>query len=114
MLYVLIKSTINNVFVIVLNKKQRVLVVKTPGALGFSGPKRKTPYAAEVLGRRISLGLMKKNIKKIEIILRTPLNKVTKAVLKGLRSNSKIRLARIRERIALAHNGIRARKARRL
>lgn len=114
MLYVLLKSTINNIFVIVVNRKRRVLVVKTPGSLGFTGPKRKTPHAAEVLGRRISYGLMKKNIKKIEIILRSPLNKVIKAVLKGLRANAKLKLVRIRERIALAHNGIRARKPRRV
>jgi ribosomal protein S11 len=114
MLYVLVKATINNVFVIVVNKKQKVLMVKTPGSLGFLGPKRKTPFAAEVLGRRVSFWLMKNNIKKIDIILRTPLNKVTKAVLKGLRANSRVRLVRLRERIALAHNGIRARKARRI
>lgn len=114
MLYVLVKTTINNVFVMVVNKKRKVLFVKTPGALGFSGSKRKTPYAAEVLGRRVILVLAKKKVRKIEIVIRSPLSKIIKSVIKGLRSNSKIKLIGICEKISLAHNGLRARKPRRV
>lgn len=114
MLYVLVKCTINNVFVIVTDNTNRILVSKTPGSLGFIGPKRKTPYAAEVLGRRISLDVLKKKVSSIEIILKSPLDKIVKAVLKGLRSNNNLRLIRIKDRIMIAHNGCRLRKARRV
>lgn len=114
MLYVLIKCTLNNIFIIVMNSKNKVVFLKTSGSLGFLGPKRKTPYAAEVLGKRICFDILKKKVSRVEIILKSPFDKVVKSVLKGLRVNKNLRLYRIRERITIAHNGCRVRKARRV
>lgn len=93
---------------------EKVLVTKTPGSLGFIGPKRKTPYAAEVLGRRICFDILKRKVYRAEIILKSPLDKITKSILKGLRSNRRLRLFKIKERIMVAHNGCRIRKERRV
>lgn len=114
-LYVLIKSTINNIFVIVLNETNKVLLIKSPGVLGFTGTKRKTPYAAEALGRKISLDLLSMGFSTsyIEVTWLSPFNKIVRSVLKGLRYSRRLHFDKINARISVAHNGCRIRKARR-
>jgi len=97
-----------------MNNKNKIVFLKTSGNLGFVGSKRKSPHAAEVLGKRICFDILKKKVNRVEVILKSPFDKVVKSVLKGLRASKNLRLFRIKERITLAHNGCRVRKARRV
>lgn len=114
-LYVLIKETVNNIFVVVLNQSNKVLLINSPGILGFTGSKRKTPYAAGALGRKISLELSSKvsAINYIEVIYISPFTKILNAVLRGLKYSSKLNFVKLTARVSTAHNGCRLRKARR-
>jgi len=136
-----IRRTANNFFIHV-QHNNKTLFVRTAGMAGkvgdkltFTGPKRRTAYAAEVTGREVSQKLLNRGLEDVLLRYRSKYSYFAKAAVKGLRSGyirkkntkegrlkrfkgvfyrQKLRIPEVRVWVTLSHNGLRAKKARRM
>jgi len=133
--WITFRVTQNNVFITALNEKGEVVAWQTAGMSGFRGPRRSTPYAAMVTGRkfgyRLQNWLKKTGDKKkgvvFGLILREGIRRKSKMLMRGF-FHSISRTYRLRRRGRMpdfslkaviyryrySHNGIRKRKSRRI
>jgi ribosomal protein S11 len=110
-----VRQSKNNVFATLTNNKSKPFGTYSAGRTAMSGPRRSTPFAAELLGRMIGSKL---NIYFQEyrgyIILKTPLTKHIRSFLQSLTLNFS-RFSAILDLIPHPHgHGLRGRKVRRL
>jgi small subunit ribosomal protein S11 len=110
---IMLRETKNNIFATVVTVKNKVVFSTTAGVGGLRGPKRATPYSAELLGRRVARKLLSRRLSYVDVSLKSDLSHLLKAVFKGFALTS-LKLATINDEIAVAHNGIRRKKARRV
>jgi ribosomal protein S11 len=128
------KQTSNNFFVHVQDTAGHTLFSASAGNVGFGGPKRRTPYAAEMLGKAIGNKLLARNYSTVALRFRTRPSISLKSAVKGVlgslvqvgkTSSSKSRKGRKqftkKLKVAMAsllvprsHNGLRPKKARRM
>lgn len=107
-----IKSTLNNILITLTDIYGNVLCWSSAGSAGFKGSRKNTPFAAQSTARLLISKLISFNIKKINIIIKG----------KGLGREPVIRtfkylgidILSISEQTALAYNGCRLPKKRRL
>lgn len=136
-----LRRTKNNFFIHV-RQRNRTLFVHTAGIAGkiddkpvFVGPKRSTPFAAEVVGREVAQRLLNRGLEDVIVRYRSRHSYFVKSAVKGLRSGyvkkkntkegrlkrfktnfyrQKLRIPQVRAWITLSHNGLRGKKARRM
>lgn len=65
-----INSTYNNTLITVTDKSGNVLAWLTTGSLGFSGPKKSTPFAASKVAEAIFEKIKKSGPHKVELLVR--------------------------------------------
>lgn len=109
------RTTKNNFFITFYNRSG-VVLVKGSGGLFFHGSQRNTPYAVKFLIRHCVHSLYEKSVKSRYVILEinSPLNNVlVKNFVKGFR-RSGLFIVRIRDITAIAHNGCKGIKKRRV
>jgi hypothetical protein len=116
-----LKKNKNNFIVSVLEVKdgaRKVLFNKSCGSLpGIKGSKKFTTVAVELLGKEIFLELFKKGFKRmrVDIILTFKLDKFVRSFLRGFMLYGKAYVSIFfKLEIIFTHNGIRARKQRRV
>jgi ribosomal protein S11 len=137
-----LRETANNFYIVVKRDNQTLFdrtcgMVYPHGAPKFEGPKRRTTYAAEVLGKHVGRILLMKQMPHIRLKLRTRPNEKVKAAIKGIKSVEipvkfaavykegrlvrasfhgvrRVHVDRVSINVPLSHNGLRKRKPRRI
>lgn len=115
--YIKIKPTLNNIFITLTDDKGNVLVSKHAGLLDFKGSKKKTPYVAGLVVKDLMLEvknlnlLFKTFILQIQGYIRSGATNNIVKQLKDLKINNIIYIEYVNKRV---HNGLRAKKKRRL
>ena len=107
-----IQATYNNTKVLLTDKSGNAVAWSSSGALGFSGAKKGTPFAAakvgELLGEKASII----GVKEVDVIIRG-VGAGRESALRAFASKG-IDVTRIADDTPMPHNGPRPRKARRI
>lgn len=115
----LVDRTGNNLFIrIIVNLGSglmKLLKQISAGQVGLKGPKKKTVYSAEVIGRAMGAYLLVNNIKEIDLYIRSKSKKFYffKYAVKAMCNSSGVVVKKLKFFMVKAHNGTRLRKAKR-
>jgi small subunit ribosomal protein S11 len=118
---VCIKSTFNNILLAITTQSGGVLYQTSSGANSFKGPKKSTPYAAQIIAEKAREWLVSNGIKAVAIKLNGPHNTRDSAI--KVLANSYFNEAKgsngyvvtsISDITPLPHNGCRPRKIRKV
>jgi ribosomal protein S11 len=105
-------KSINNIFVNISASRGRSIFVYSAGRTQYKGSKRLSPIALETMGRNVS-GILKSNrIGKIFVVFHSPIDYLSRALLRGLRSN--VLFSGFQYYLNKPHNGLRKRASRRV
>ena len=107
-----IQSTFNNTIITITDLKGNVLTASSAGAHKFSGAKKSTPYAAQVVADHVSQIAMSHGMKKISVVVKGP-GSGRESAIRSLH-NTGLEVISIKDVTPVAHNGCKARKKRRV
>ena len=109
-----ITQTKNNIFILLMDSKgQKVLYERSSGKLGFNGAGKRTRLAAEMLGKDVGNKARLKHYGRIVLYLRGGISALIRGVIGGL-GKSGLDIKEIIFVRAIAHNGVRPKKIRRV
>lgn len=109
---VYIKATYNNTIISVTNKKGDVLAWASAGSLGFSGPKKATPFAATKIVATVAEKLKKTGLQNVDVIIRG-IGSGRDSAVRSL-MNHGFNILSIKDVTPIPHNGPRPSKVRRV
>lgn len=109
---VYIKSSYNNTIITVTDEAGNVLSWASAGSLGFSGPKKATPFAASKIISALAEKLKKTGLTNIEIFV-TGVGSGRDSAIRSL-ANQGFNILSIRDVTPIPHNGPRPKKVRRV
>lgn len=112
LLRVVVRSTLNNLFLTASAKRGELLHRLSVGSAGFVGPRRPAPLSAEQTARQFAHQLLSTGFKKVEVRLPTLINSRVRKALYGLEQGG-LWVRAVRLVPPVAHNGVRSKKARR-
>lgn len=107
-----VQSTLNNTIITLTNLKGNVLYWSSAGSTGFKNARKSTSYAAQAAAEKVSKYCNLNNIKKVHVKLKG-LGYGKESSLKGFQMNGLI-IQKIEDVTAIAHNGCRLPKKRRM
>jgi small subunit ribosomal protein S11 len=107
-----IEATFNNTKAVLTDEKGNVIVSSSAGALGFSGARKSTPYAAAKIGEFIGEKGMMIGLKEASVVIRG-VGAGRESVLRAF-SGKGIQIRSIKDVTPMAHNGPRPPKPRRV
>lgn len=109
---VYIKASYNNTIITITDDKGGVLAWATAGSLGFSGPKKATPFAASKIVAAIGEKVAKSGPVDIEVIV-SGVGAGRDSAIRSL-ANSGFNILSIRDVTPIPHNGPKPPKSRRI
>lgn len=107
-----IEATFNNTKVILTDEKGNAVISSSTGALGFSGARKSTPYAAAKVGEFLGEKSMMIGLKEASVIIRG-VGAGRESVLRAF-SGKGIQIRSIKDMTPVPHNGPRPPKPRRV
>ncbi|MCR4325411.1 MAG: 30S ribosomal protein S11 [Patescibacteria group bacterium] len=107
-----IHATYNNTKVLLSDKNGNAVAWSSSGALGFSGAKKGTPFAAAKVGELVGDKAALIGVKEVEVIIRG-VGAGRESAMRGF-SGKGIDVTRIADETPIPHNGPRPPKARRV
>ena len=107
-----IKTTFNNTIITISDILGNTVCWASSGSSGFKGARKNTPFAAQTAARNAAVKAMELGMEKIEVILKGRGNGRETSV-RALKSAG-LNILSIEDRTAIAHNGCRPPKKRRL
>ncbi|MCP6720344.1 MAG: 30S ribosomal protein S11 [Patescibacteria group bacterium] len=107
-----IRASYNNTFITVTDSKGNVVTWMTAGSLGFSGPKKSTPFAASKVAGAIMEKIQRSGPFNVDILVRGVGGGRDSAV-RSLAAKG-LNILSIKDVTPIPHNGPRRRKARRV
>lgn len=107
-----IKASYNNTFISVADEKGNILAWMTAGSLGFSGPKKATPFAASKVAEAIAEKLSKTGPFKVEVYVKG-IGGGRDSAIKTLAAKG-FEITAIKDVTPIPHNGPRPPKVRRV
>ncbi len=107
-----VQATFNNTLVLLADTSGNTLAWSSSGALGFAGAKKGTPFAAAKVGELIADKAIQAGVKEAEVVIRG-VGAGRESALRSFAGKG-ITITRIADDTPVAHNGPRARKARRI
>jgi len=107
-----IQATYNNTKVLLADKEGNAVAWSSSGALGFSGAKKGTPFAAAKVGELVGEKGALMGLKEVDVVIRG-VGSGRESALRGFISKG-IEVTRISDDTPIPHNGPRPRKARRI
>nr|YP_010291309.1 ribosomal protein S11 [Juncus himalensis]ULQ66972.1 ribosomal protein S11 [Juncus himalensis] len=107
-----IQASINNTIITVTDLEGQVVSWDSAGTSGFKGPKRGTPYAAQIATKNAIYVLVKQSMKRAEVMVKGVGPGRDAALRTVIRSG--VKLDFIRDVTPIPHNGCRPPKRRRL
>lgn len=109
---VYVKASYNNTVVTVTDEKGSVLMWATAGSLGFSGPKKATPFAASKIIAVVSEKMKTMGMQTVDVMVRG-IGSGRDSAVRSL-ANQGFTIATIRDVTGIPHNGPRPAKTRRV
>lgn len=107
-----IQATYNNTLVTLTDTSGNLLFASSSGALGFKGAKKSTPFAAAKVGELIAEKAQQVGIQDVRIVIRG-VGPGRESTLRSFGSKG-IEISNIQDRTPIPHNGVRAKKPRRV
>jgi small subunit ribosomal protein S11 len=107
-----IKTTFNNTIVTISDLFGNTLCWASSGTSGFKGARKNTPFAAQSAARNAALKAIELGLEKVEIVIKGRGNG-RETSIRALKSAG-LNILSIEDRTAIAHNGCRPPKKRRL
>ena len=107
-----VEATFNNTKVVLTDEKGNAVISSSSGALGFSGARKSTPYAATKVGELIGERATVIGVKEASVIIRG-VGAGRESALRGFASKG-IGIRSIKDATPVPHNGPRAPKPRRV
>ncbi len=109
---VYVKATYNNTIVTIADAKGNVISWASAGIAGFKGPKKSTPYAAQII-TRIAVGKAKEaGLKDVSVFVKG-VGTGRESAVRALNANG-LNVTYIKDVTPVPHNGCRKRKPRRV
>lgn len=109
---VYINATYNNTLITATNKNGDVLAWVSAGGLGFSGPKKATPFASSKAVSALAEKLKKIGLTNIDVVVKG-VGSGRDSAIRSL-SNQGFNILSIKDMTGIPHNGPKAKKARRI
>ena len=109
---VCIKSTFNNTIITIINKFGKVICWSSAGSCGFKGTKKSTPFAAQIVGKKLGLKIKELKIKSLTIIF-SGQGKGKKSAFESI-MNFNFKIKKLIYKKKLPFNGCRSPKKRKL
>ncbi|MEK7089916.1 MAG: 30S ribosomal protein S11 [Patescibacteria group bacterium] len=107
-----IQASLNNTIMTVTDEKGNTVAWLSAGSLGFSGPKKATPFAASKVAEAIAEKVKKSGPVKIDILVRG-IGKGRDSAVRSLAAKG-FEILSIKDVTPIPHNGPRPRKVRRI
>lgn len=110
---VYVKATFNNTMISFTDAKGNVLCWETAGAAGFKGSKKATPYAAQIAASKAA-DTAKTNygVEKVDVFVKG-VGSGRESAVRAINASG-IFVSMIKDVTPIAHNGVRAKKPRRV
>lgn len=107
-----VKSTFNNTLVTLCDPQGNVIAQGSPGAVGYKGSRKSTPFAAQQAAIRAGEAAYKMGLREIVVRVKGP-GSGRESAVRGL-SQAGLRVSMIEDTTPLPHNGCRPSKKRRV
>ena len=107
-----ISVSYNNTLVTITDSKGEVIAWSSAGSLGFKGTKKSTPYAANLVAKDCTEKAKKYNLSNIKIVVKG-IGPGRESAMRGLAATG-LNITSIMDATPVAHNGVRAKKPRRI
>jgi small subunit ribosomal protein S11 len=107
-----VQSTYNNTIVLLADKKGNALASSSSGALGFSGAKKGTPFAAAKVGELLGEKAAMIGVKEVDVVVKG-VGSGRESAIRGFSSKG-IGIASIKDVTPVPHNGPKPPKPRRV
>ena len=107
-----VEATFNNTKAVLTDEKGNAIMSSSAGALGFSGARKSTPYAAAKVGELLGERAMVIGLKEATVVIRG-VGAGRESTLRAF-SGKGIVIRAIKDETPVPHNGPRAKKARRV
>jgi small subunit ribosomal protein S11 len=109
---VFITATFNNTLVTITDEQGNALCWGSSGMAGFKGARKSTPYAATTAVEAVSRKAMDMGMREVEVFIKGP-GAGRDAALRGLKAVG-LAISLIADITPIPHNGVRAKKKRRI
>lgn len=106
-----IQATFNNLIISITNEVGEVIAWSSSGKMGFKGPKKNTPYAAQVASTDCAKVAYDLGLRRVDVFIKGP-GIGRESAIRALQENN-LEVASIRDVTPLPHNGCRPPKRRR-
>ena len=107
-----IKATFNNTLVTISDKQGNTISWSSPGAVGFNGSKKSTPFAAQVAATNAAKQAKDLGLQNVEIFVKGP-GSGRESAIRAVQAAG-LMVTSIRDITPMPHNGCRPRKKRRV
>ncbi len=107
-----IQATFNNTIVTIADTKGNALAWASSGAVGFSGSKKSTPFAAQIAATNVARKAKDFGVKQVEVFVKGP-GSGRESAIRAIQAAGLI-ITAIKDVTPIPHNGCRARKRRRV
>jgi small subunit ribosomal protein S11 len=107
-----VEATFNNTKVVLTDEKGNAIMSSSAGALGFSGARKSTPYAATKVGELLGEKAATIGLKEVSVVIRG-IGAGRESALRGFAGKG-IAIRSIKDATPVPHNGPRAPKPRRV
>lgn len=105
-------ATFNNTLVSITDMQGNVVAWSSPGAHGFKGSRKSTPFAAQVAGENAARKAREAGVRAVSVLVKGP-GAGRESALRAL-ANSGLQISSIKDVTPMPHNGCRPRKSRRV
>ena len=107
-----IKATFNNTIISITDKQGNVISWSSPGAVGFNGSKKSTPFAAQVAASKAAQGAKDLGLQTVDVYVKGP-GSGRESAVRAIQAAG-LTVTAIRDVTPTPHNGCRPRKKRRV
>lgn len=107
-----VNATYNNTLVTIADPAGNVLASASAGRMGFKGPKKSTPYAANIVVKSLAEFVKNSGLQQVEVIIKG-VGLGRESAIRGL-SAIGLQILSIKDRTPVPHNGPRPPKPRRV
>ena len=107
-----VNATFNNTMITIADDQGNAIAWSSAGSQGFKGPRKSTPYAAQMAGEDAGRKAMEHGMKTLEIEIKGP-GSGRESALRALQAVG-FTITAIRDVTPIPHNGCRPRKRRRV